>query len=111
MFKSITARSMTAIAAAAVVAGLAVFLTSVAPEAKAESLVKDARHQPHAQSNRPPVPVKGAACSQQGWPHHEQSCLFDKRRSAEDVRKVRVVNLDRREMQASAPTIEILALR
>ena len=103
-------KSIISMAAAALIAGLMVFLTSVAPEVNAAE-VKRALPQPFAMADRLPILVKGAACSQRSWPHYEQSCLFDKRVSADKVRKVRVINFDRREMQARAPTLEILALR
>jgi hypothetical protein len=88
MFKSIAA-----IAAAALVAGLVVFLTSVVPEARAASQVTDAVHQPHAKGDRLTILVKGAACSSRGWPHYEQSCQFDTRRPANETRTVRVIAL------------------
>ena len=59
--------------------------TSVVPEAKADSQVKNAVHQPHAKGDRLPVLAKGAACSSRGWPHYEQSCQFDRRRPANEV--------------------------
>ncbi len=93
MFKLITAQSITAIGAAALAAGLVVFLISAGPEARAESQVEDAVHQPHAQDDRLPVLVKRAACSARGWPHYEQSCIFDMRRPANEARTVRVIAL------------------
>ena len=93
MFKSIVAQSITAVAAATLASALVVFLTSVVPEAKADSQVKDAAHQPYAEGDRLPVLAKGAACSTRGWPHYEQTCQFDKRRAANEARKVRVIVL------------------
>ena len=93
MFKSIAARSITAVAAAALVAGVAVFLTSGAPDARAEPQVAGAVHQSHAKSDRLPVRVTGPACSLRGWPHYEQSCQFDLRRPADDAPKVRIIAL------------------
>ena len=93
MFKSVTAKSITAVAAAALIAGLAVFLTSTAPEAKAEPQVQGALHQPQAKGDRLPALVKGAACSSHGWPHYEQSCKFDLRRPTNEARTVRVIAL------------------
>jgi hypothetical protein len=93
MFKSIAAQSITAIAAAALAAGLVVLLTSVVPEARAESQVKDAVDQPHAKGDHLTVLVKGTACSSRGWPHYEQSCQFDKRRPANEARTVRIIAL------------------
>ena len=93
MFKSVTGQSITAIAAATLVAGLAVLLTSVGPEAKAELQVKAALHQPHAKGDRLPTLVKGTACSSRSWPNYEQSCQFDLRRSIDETRTVRVIAL------------------
>lgn len=106
-------KSLIAIAAAALVAGLVVFLTAVAPEAEAgtqsatqaaiqaANLAEAASRQPRAKGDRLAVFVKGAACSPRGWPHYEQTCLFDLRRS--EVRKVRIIDLNARQMP-SAPT-------
>ncbi len=98
MFKSITDQSLAAVTAAALlaailVAGLAVLLTVVAPEARAGSQVKGAVHQPHAKGDRLPALVKGTACSARGWPHYEQSCQFDMRRPANELRTVRIIAL------------------
>jgi hypothetical protein len=93
MFRSIATQSIAAIAAAALVAGLVVFLTSVAPEAKAESKVTDAVHQSLAKGDRLTILVKGAACSPRGWPHYEPNCQFDTRRPANETRTVRIIAL------------------
>jgi hypothetical protein len=61
MFKSVTGKSITAIAAAGLVASLATFLTSGVPETKAEG-------------DHLPALAKGAACSSHGWPYYEQTC-------------------------------------
>jgi hypothetical protein len=57
MFKSVTGKSITAIAAAGLVASLATFLTSGVPETKAEGEHLSAF-------------AKGAACSLHGWPYY-----------------------------------------
>ena len=98
MFKSITAQSVTAIAATALlaatlVAGIAIFLNYIVPEAKAESQVKATLHQPHAKGDRLPALMTGAACSQSGWPRYEQNCQFDFRRPANEARMVRIIAL------------------
>ena len=92
MLNSITAKSIGAIAAIALAAGLAGLLTSVAPEAKAETQPKsaaftDVQHtvQP-AKDNRLPVRVTGVPCSEHIWPNYEQSCLA---RPAGQARTVR----------------------
>jgi len=90
MFKIM--QSAAAVAVAAVLAGTAVLLTSVAPPANAmpqpglsnEPLAKA------AVQLAPPVSV--AACSARSWPNYDQSCL---RSSTGDLRQVRVINLRR----------------
>jgi hypothetical protein len=93
MFKSAAARMITAVVAAAFVAGLAIFLTAVVPDAKAESAVQSAGHETGAKADRHPTVVKGAACSLQSWPNYEQSCEFDLRRPIGGARTVRVIAL------------------
>jgi len=97
-------------AAAAVVAGLIVFATSAAPMASIPN-VNGAQLQVSVKGDRLPLAVKGTACSRREWPHYEQSCLFNYRRSADEVRTVRILNLDKREIQLRAPHVKVLALR
>jgi hypothetical protein len=93
MAYSVAAQSITAVTAAAVIASLAVFLTSAVPEAKADPQMTAPLQQSLAKGDRRPVLAKGSACSTRAWPHYEQNCQFDLRRSVDDVRKVRVVEL------------------
>jgi len=93
MAYSVTTKSITAVTAAAVIAGLAVFLTATVPEAKAEPQVTGAHPQPLAKGDRLPLVVKGAACSTRGWPHYEQSCQFDLRRPINEMPTARVIAL------------------
>ncbi len=94
MFKSIVAKSITAVATAGLAAGVVVVLTSGVPEAKADTLVLLApQHQSNAKSDRIPALLKGAACSSRGWPHYEPRCQFDLRRPANEARTVRVIAL------------------
>ena len=83
MFRSITAQSIAAVIAAAVVGGLVVLLTSGAPDASAAPLVR---------GDRLPV-TTGAACSSRGWPAYEKTCQFDLRQPAGEARIVRIVDL------------------
>jgi hypothetical protein len=92
MFKIIVVQSIAA-AAVAVLAGLAIVLTDVAPEVKAESSVGGAHHQPRAKGDRLPMLVAGVACSSRGWPHYEQRCQFDLRMPAIEARTVRIISL------------------
>jgi hypothetical protein len=78
-----------AIAAATVLAGsFAAFFAPIVPAAIAQPAAGV-----HAKGDRLPRLVTGYACSSQSWPSFDQKCLFDLRRSADDVREVRVVSL------------------
>jgi hypothetical protein len=93
MFKSITANEITAVTAAALAATLTIFLTpGVVPEAKAHSQVT-VMLPPLALADRVPAIAKVNACLPRGWPYYEQSCLFDLRTPADEVRTVRVIGL------------------
>jgi hypothetical protein len=92
-----TIASVGAIMAFTLVGGMAMFLSGVLqvnaePQIVAPQ-VKVAVHQHHAKGDRLPVLVKGTACSPLGWPHYEQNCQFDQRRSADAARVVRVIAL------------------
>jgi hypothetical protein len=80
------------IAVAAAIAGVVVFLTTLAPQAKAPV---DLRALPQASTkgDRLPLAVKGAACSKHGWPDFEQRCQFDLRKPANERHEVRIVAL------------------
>jgi len=93
MSKSSKVRSTVAMAAAVVVAGLAVFLTSGAQSANAAPQMTGALHQPSVKGDRLPRNLKGAACSSRGWPHYEKACQFDLRRPADEAQTVRVIAL------------------
>jgi hypothetical protein len=93
MFKSVIANSVTAITVATLVAGFATFLTSTAPQALAASAAKVAVHQPSGKANRLPARVLGSECSSRSWPNYEQSCQFDRRRPADELRTVRIIPL------------------
>src|SRR3954452_13458316 len=91
MFKLISVRSLSA--AAALVGSLTVFLTPVAPQAKADTQAEaPASPRSTAKGDRLPRLVTGRACSSKSWPHYDQHCQFDLRRSVDDVRAVRIVN-------------------
>jgi hypothetical protein len=93
MFKSITANAIIAVTVAALAATLTIFLTpGVVLEAKAHSHVTVMLPAP-AEADRLPAIATGNACSSRGWPHYEQSCLFDLRTPAKEVRTVRVIVL------------------
>ena len=96
MFKVLSVQSVSALAAAALVGGIAAFLTPVAPQANAESQRKaTAVDAVHVKGDRLPRLITGRACSSASWPNYDQACQFDLRRSADDVRVVRIVNMGR----------------
>jgi len=72
MLQSVAAKSITAVAAAAMVAGVVAFLTSAAPPAMAGA-------QPDANGDRVSVLATGSACSSQSWPNYDLNCQFDRR--------------------------------
>ena len=89
MFKSIIAKSITIVAAAVLLAGIAAFSTLAVPEATARSLVVVA----HAKGDRVPVRVRGPACSLRSWPYYDRDCRFDLRRPANEAGAVRLIAL------------------
>ena len=96
MFKLISVQSISAAAAAALVGSLAAFLTPVAPQARAEPQGEATSvERPSVKGDRLPVLVTGRACSSRSWPNYDQACQFDLRRSADDVRIVRIVNMEK----------------
>ena len=103
MSQLISTRSVSAAAlAAAFVAGLAVFLTPIAPQARAQArLGAGVTHAPSIKADRLPVRVNGGACSSHSWPNYDIACQFDLRRSADDIRVVRIVNLTKARSSAA----------
>jgi len=96
MFKVLSAQSLSAAAAAALIGCFAAFLTPVAPPARAEAQNDaSALARVHVKADRLPRLVTGRACSSASWPNYDQACQFDLRRSADDVRAVRIVNLEK----------------
>lgn len=93
---SITTIAVSAlIVAGALLAGSVVFLSFIAPAAKAETLTASALLPVLAKHDRLPATMKGSACSSQSWPNYDRNCQFDLRQAAGDVVKVRVLNLGR----------------
>jgi len=84
MLKSVTAKSMTAVAAAAVIATMLAFLSSAVPEAKAGPQI-EVSAQADPKGDRLSSPVTGSPCSSRSWPYYDQSCQFDRRRAASDA--------------------------
>jgi hypothetical protein len=92
MVTFVTAKSsITAVTAAALLAGLMAFLASAVPEAKAESERNGSVRATHHQGDRLPTHVTGAACSAQSWPNYDVACQFDHRRPPSEAQAVRRV--------------------
>ena len=72
-FNNTTAKSITAMAAAALLAGLAVLFASIVPEARAETQVEGALHPSFAKGDRSPAAETGAACSSALFSDHPSS--------------------------------------
>lgn len=78
-----------AIAAAAILAGVAVVVPGVSDEVAAST------PQPLAKGDRLDFRPVGAACSQRGWPHYEANCLRNLTSPTREAKAVRVVTVDR----------------
>jgi hypothetical protein len=84
------AQSISAVACAIIGATLMMPLTPAVTIAKAETgtiMLSDVK------GDRLALRTQGTACSDLGWPHYEQHCIFDRSRPADEVRTVRVINL------------------
>ena len=90
MLSFTTARSITVVAAAVLVTGLTAFFASIVPEARADIQLESSL-QLSAKGDRLRPPVMGAECASPGWPHYQQSCLFDLRSQAHEARAVRII--------------------
>jgi len=95
MFKVLSIQSISALAAAALVGCAAAVFAPVAPQARAETETKAAQDGIHVKGDRLPRLITGRACSSASWPNYDQACQFDLRRSADDIRVVRIVNMER----------------
>lgn len=80
-------------AAATVVAGAIAFAITAAPAAKAAASQVTAPTLLSGMADRFRVPVRGALCSQHGWPNFEPKCQFDSREPAHEARTVRIIAL------------------
>jgi hypothetical protein len=78
---------VTAISAAALLAGVAVMIPGMTPSVEAHMYgVKGDRLDNHSY---------GPTCSQRGWPYFETSCLRNLTTATRDAHEVRVVSIDR----------------
>jgi hypothetical protein len=90
-------KTILAVAVVALLAGLATFLMFV-PDVKAATFPAPPAIEAPAMADHLAGPEMAAAtCSQDAWPNYEPRCLFDATHSLGDVRKVRIINLVRRE--------------
>ena len=83
------AQSISAVACAILVATLIAPLTPAVAIAKTET----GTMLPDAKGDRLALRAQGTACSDLGWPHYEQRCIFDRSKRADQVRTVRVISL------------------
>ncbi len=83
------------IAAAAAIAGVIAFLTTlslITPGAGAGAN-SPALPQASAKADRLPLAVKGSSCSAHAWPNFDRHCEFDLRAPANDGQTIRIIAL------------------
>jgi hypothetical protein len=95
MFKVLSVQSISAIAAATLAGCVVALLTPLGPQPEAKTTNKATSEAIHVKGDRLPRLVTGRACSSASWPNYDLPCQFDLRRSADDVRVVRIVNMGR----------------
>ena len=90
-------RPIVRMTAAVSVAGVIAFAVTAAPaanDAKGAGRATELELPQHfAMADRLRAPLKGAACSVQGWPDFEPKCQFDVRETASEARTVRIIAL------------------
>jgi hypothetical protein len=84
---TLTVKSTISVAAAALVAGIAVFLMPSAPKAEAQAIASHL-----ARADRLPILANQIPCTL-SWPNYEPSCQFDLRTPSGDTRTVRIIAL------------------
>jgi hypothetical protein len=89
MIRPNVAQSISAVACAIIAATLMAPLTPAVMIARAETGTMS----PDVKGDRLALRTQGTACSDRGWPHYEQHCIFDRSKPADEVRTVRVINL------------------
>ena len=89
MIRPNVAQSISAVACAIIAATLIAPLTPAVMIARAETGTMS----PDVKGDRLALRTQGTACSDRGWPHYEQHCIFDRSKPADEVRTVRVINL------------------
>jgi hypothetical protein len=93
MLQLFSTQSVMAGVAAAVLGTCAGFLMPIVPPAAARVGITVTIDGVLAKGDRLPSLVTVVACSAQSWPSFDQKCLFDLRRPADEIRRVRVVSL------------------
>jgi hypothetical protein len=93
MFMPNVAQSVSALACATIVATLMASLAATVPAVNAAPAVDAGIASPGPKGDRLPLRVQGTACSDRGWPHYEQHCVFDRSRPADEVRTIRIIDL------------------
>jgi hypothetical protein len=107
MLKLITMKSVTIPTAATIAAaGMAIFARGAPDKGTAAGHKRVVGHV-LAKGGRLRPLVKGAACLGRSWPNYDQTCQFDLRKSADHVRPVRVLDLER----ARTPLNVVIASR
>jgi hypothetical protein len=82
-------RTLSAIAAASVVAALVMALPGFSPAVEAGTSA------PIAKTDRLDYRPLGGECTEQAWPYYGANCLRDRTQAAGQARTVRLVTLDR----------------
>ena len=95
MFRLLSNQWIAAGLVAALIGSCVAFFTPVVPAA-AQVDAQISIQTTLKKADRRPRRVTGSAWSAHSWPNFDQKCQFDLRRSADDVRQVRVVSLIRR---------------
>ncbi len=88
MLKSIS-RTLSAIAAAALVAGAITIIPGTSDQVSASAPLKSGK------SDRLDIRPVNANCAQQTWPYYDAACLKDVRQPMSRAKAVRVVTTDR----------------
>jgi hypothetical protein len=89
MLKSAT-RAVSAIVAAALVAGAMTILPGASEKVSASAPLNSGK------GDRLDIRPIGVQCSQQAWPNFEASCLRDRRMAMGQAKAVRVVSVDKK---------------
>jgi hypothetical protein len=87
MSKHTMTQTLTAVAAAALLAGIVTLVTPTAPQANAAFNATSGKS---AGTDNLPARSAGPDCASQTWPHYDAACRFD-RRAGSEPRPVRII--------------------